>query len=42
MVGYLDELAAAVREENLDDAFLGAIAERYRMEVPGPVPEIYV
>lgn len=42
MVGYFDELAAAVREENLDDAFLGAIAERYGMEVLGPVPGTYV
>lgn len=42
MVGYFDELAAAVREENLDDAFLGAIAERYGMEVLGPVPKTYV
>ncbi len=42
MVGYFDELAAAVRAGNPDDADLGAIAERYGMEVLGPVPERYV
>lgn len=42
MIGYFDELAAAVRDDNLDDAYLGAIAERYGMEVLGPVPETYV
>lgn len=42
MVGYFDELAAAVRDDHLDDTYLGAIAERYGMEVLGPVPERYV
>lgn len=42
MVGYFDELAAAVRDDNLDDTHLGAIAKRYGMEVLGPVPERYV
>ncbi|MPZ73106.1 MAG: hypothetical protein GEU74_07720 [Nitriliruptorales bacterium] len=37
-----DEVATAVHAGELDDARLGAIAERYRMEVLGPVPEGYV
>jgi mannose-6-phosphate isomerase-like protein (cupin superfamily) len=41
MVGYFDELAAAIRSGDVDDAHLGAIAERYGMEVLGPVPEGY-
>jgi quercetin dioxygenase-like cupin family protein len=41
MVGYFDELAAAVASGDIDDARLGAIAERYGMEVLGPVPEGY-
>jgi mannose-6-phosphate isomerase-like protein (cupin superfamily) len=41
MVGYFDELAAAIAE-GLDEAGLDAIAERYRMEVVGPVPEGYL
>ncbi len=42
MVGYFDELAAAIASGDLDDARLGAIAERYGMEVLGPVPEGYI
>ena len=42
MVGYFDELAAAIATGEVDDAHLGAIAERYGMEVLGPVPEGYV
>lgn len=41
MVGYFDELAAAIESGNLGDDELGAIAERYGMEVLGPVPEGY-
>lgn len=41
MVGYFDELAAAISSGQVDDAHLGAIAERYGMEVVGPVPEGY-
>lgn len=41
MVGYFDELAAAVSEGRLDEDHLAAIAERYGMEVLGPVPETY-
>ncbi len=41
MVGYFDELALAIAE-GVDDAGLDAIAERYQMEVVGPVPEGYL
>ena len=42
MVGYFDELAAAIAAGDVGDSHLGAIAERYGMEVLGPVPEGYV
>lgn len=42
MVGYFDELAAAVASGTADEETLGAIAERYGMEVLGPVPEGYI
>ena len=41
MVGYFDALAAGIAE-GPDDAGLDAIAERYQMEVVGPVPEGYL
>lgn len=41
MVGYFDELSGAIRAGNVDDAQLGAIAQRYGMQVLGPVPEGY-
>ena len=41
MVGYFDSLAAGIAED-LDEAGLDAIAERYQMEVVGPVPEGYL
>lgn len=41
MVGYFEELAVAVRD-GVDPAGLDAIAERYSMEVVGPVPEGYL
>lgn len=41
MVGYFDELPAAIASGEMDDARLGALAERYGMEVVGPVPEGY-
>jgi mannose-6-phosphate isomerase-like protein (cupin superfamily) len=41
MIGYFDELAAAIASGEMDDARLGAIAERYGMDVLGPVPEGY-
>lgn len=42
MIGYFDDLAAAISAGNVDEAHLGEIAERYGMEVLGPVPEGYV
>jgi mannose-6-phosphate isomerase-like protein (cupin superfamily) len=41
MVGYFDELAAAI-QTGLDDAGLDELAERYQMDVVGPVPEGYL
>ena len=42
MVGYFDELSAALSQANVDPAVLTAIADRYSMEVIGPVPEGYL
>lgn len=42
MVGYFDDLAAAIASGDADDDKLAAIAERYGMEVVGPVPEGYL
>ena len=42
MVGYFEELSAAIASGTVDDAELGAIAERYGVEVVGPVPEGYL
>ena len=42
MVGYFDELSAAIARGQMDDATLGEIAARFGMEVIGPVPEGYV
>ena len=41
MVGYFDELAAGIAA-GIGDAELDAIAERYAMDVVGPVPEGYL
>jgi mannose-6-phosphate isomerase-like protein (cupin superfamily) len=41
MVGYFGALAAGIAE-GVDEAGLDAIAERYQMEVVGPVPEGYL
>lgn len=41
MVGYYDELAAGI-SAGMDANILDAIAERYSMEVVGPVPEGYL
>ncbi len=41
MVGYFDSLAAALAE-GLDAAGLDAIADRFSMEVVGPVPDGYL
>jgi quercetin dioxygenase-like cupin family protein len=41
MVGYFDELSAATARGEVDPEALSEIAERYGMEVIGPVPEGY-
>ena len=42
MVGYFDELSAAITSDAADEGELDAIARRYDMEVVGPVPEGYL
>ena len=42
MVGYFDELSAAIREGDADPDRLNGIALRYGMHVLGPVPEGYL
>lgn len=42
MVGYFDELSAALAAANADPARLEEIALRYEMDVVGPVPKGYV
>jgi mannose-6-phosphate isomerase-like protein (cupin superfamily) len=42
MVGYFDELAAAVAAGDVETDALAEIARRYSMDVIGPVPEGYV
>ena len=42
MVGYFDELSAAIGGDDADDAQLDAIARRYGMEIVGSVPEGYL
>jgi len=41
MVGYFDALGAAI-SEGMDEAGLAGLAERYQMDVVGPVPEGYL
>ena len=41
MVGYFEELAAAIADR-VDETGLDALAERYQMEIAGPVPEGYL
>lgn len=42
MVGYFDELSAAIGADDADPARLDEIASRYGMDVVGPVPEGYL
>jgi quercetin dioxygenase-like cupin family protein len=42
MVGYFDEVSAAVREGAVSDERLSEIAAAYSMDVLGPVPEGYM
>ena len=41
MVGYFDDLSAALKSGRVDPDALSAIALKYGMEVRGPVPEGY-
>jgi mannose-6-phosphate isomerase-like protein (cupin superfamily) len=41
MVGYFDELSDATRSGDVDPVIVSRIADRYSMEVIGPVPEGY-
>jgi mannose-6-phosphate isomerase-like protein (cupin superfamily) len=42
MIGYFDDLAGALRREDVDDDELAAIARTYSLEVVGPPSERYV
>jgi quercetin dioxygenase-like cupin family protein len=42
MVGYFDELSAAIASGDVDPEGLAEIAARFGMDVLGPVPEGYV
>jgi mannose-6-phosphate isomerase-like protein (cupin superfamily) len=42
MIGYFDELSAAITADDPDAADLDAIAGRHGMEVIGPVPDGYL
>jgi mannose-6-phosphate isomerase-like protein (cupin superfamily) len=42
MIGYFDELSAAIASEQADSQVLDAMARQHGMEVVGPVPEGYL
>jgi mannose-6-phosphate isomerase-like protein (cupin superfamily) len=42
MIGYFDDLAAALQQDNVDDVELAKIAEAHSMEIVGPPSEQYV
>jgi mannose-6-phosphate isomerase-like protein (cupin superfamily) len=42
MIGYFDDLSAAIQESEVEESILDDIARRHSMEVAGPVPEGYV
>ena len=42
MIGYFDDLAAALQRDDVDDDELAAIARTHAMEVVGPPSERYV
>jgi mannose-6-phosphate isomerase-like protein (cupin superfamily) len=42
MIGYFDDLSAAIRRGEVDESELDDIARRHSMEVVAPVPESYV
>jgi mannose-6-phosphate isomerase-like protein (cupin superfamily) len=42
MIGYFDDLSAAISRGEVDESLLDDIARRHAMEIVGPVPESYV
>jgi hypothetical protein len=42
MIGYFEDLSTAIANGDADPDTLTAIADRYGMEVVGPVPEGYL
>jgi mannose-6-phosphate isomerase-like protein (cupin superfamily) len=42
MVGYFDDLSAAIQRGEVGESALDDVALRYSMEIVGPVPESYV
>jgi len=42
MIGYFDDLSAAIERDDVDESLLADIARRHSMEIVGPVPESYV
>jgi hypothetical protein len=42
MAGYFDDLAAAVRRDDVDEDELAEIARAHSMEIVGPPSERYV
>jgi mannose-6-phosphate isomerase-like protein (cupin superfamily) len=42
MIGYFDDLSAAIRRGEVGESRLDDIARRHAMEIVGPVPESYV
>jgi mannose-6-phosphate isomerase-like protein (cupin superfamily) len=42
MIGYFDELAVAVRDDDVDDEALAEIARKHGMEIVGPSSDRYV
>jgi len=42
MVGYFDDLSAAIKSSDMSDQRLGEIAHDHGMEITGPVPQGYL
>lgn len=42
MIGYFEDLSAAIRDGEVEESLLDDIARRHSMQVVGPVPEGYV
>ena len=41
MIGYFDDLSAAIQRGDVDESILADVAGRHAMEIVGPVPESY-